>query len=944
MGLRRCLKTTCLLNLLFLSSLTVCLCLGQGNLTFRQVQLGEVVIAQATDWKQLMQQGLKRYTTGDFQGAISSWEAALSSNSKEQSEDKVTVLKYLVRAYQQVGQVDRAIATLNQLIVYYQKVGASLQLGRMLTELAQVYSSLGQQRKAIALLCGENKLDPNCTKETALNIARNHSDTLGEVTALGSLGNAHRLQGDYEQAINYFEKALTIANKNEYNPYIISALNGLGNTYTNFAKGDYRRLQFAKQAADQLAVEKFTRNARYWDSKAITYFEESVALARRHNNPANELRSLLNLFIPYHRSRTDVSVGSTLQQALSVLKRIPDSRDKAYAAIRLASLYQLLGLPPATYDTESASRCLSSEVPFETVELLNQAVAIAQRLKDEQSASFALGRLGHVYECRQDNALALKLTQQAQLVAGMQESRYLWDWQAGRILQALSRTKEAIAFYESSVKTLKEIRGDLAITRRDFQFDFRDTVEPVYRELTELYLEQARGDGEMRGWGDKNNLKFIESALETIDSLRLAELQNYLGDDCSVQAIAKPVTLIDEKTAVISTIILKNKVAVILTLRNKNRSFQSQIYWVPAKSQDVITTVNDLRLKLEKRSDLANTYQEKAQQVYNWLIRPFAKQLQQAQIETLVFIQDGILRSIPMAALYDGKQFLVEQYAIASTVSLTLVDPAQLNRKSLRVLGFGLTKPSVVDGPIFFEPLNYVKEEIDSIITILPGSKGLMDDAFTPERLKQELTQNAFGIIHLATHGKFGIDSRDTFLVTGKRIGDKETNQFKIQNGLHPATLTKFKIKSLFFELSQEETRGQAKWELTQNSRNEVKKYNEKLTMNQLYQIIREVHQGKSLELLTLTACETAVGSDRDALGIAGISLQAGARSVVASLWQVDDESTAQLITQFYQELRQRMSRAKALQSAQKNWLQQHPGDRKHPGYWAALILLGNWL
>lgn len=448
----------------------------------------------------------------------------------------------------------------------------------------------------------------------------------------------------------------------------------------------------------------------------------------------------------------------------------------------------------------------------------------------------------------------------------------------------------------------------------------------------------------MRGWGDKNNLKFIESALETIDSLRLAELQNYLGDDCSVQAIAKPVTLIDEKTAVISTIILKNKVAVILTLRNKNRSFQSQIYWVPAKSQDVITTVNDLRLKLEKRSDLANTYQEKAQQVYNWLIRPFAKQLQQAQIETLVFIQDGILRSIPMAALYDGKQFLVEQYAIASTVSLTLVDPAQLNRKSLRVLGFGLTKPSVVDGPIFFEPLNYVKEEIDSIITILPGSKGLMDDAFTPERLKQELTQNAFGIIHLATHGKFGIDSRDTFLVTGKRIGDKETNQFKIQNGLHPATLTKFKIKSLFFELSQEETRGQAKWELTQNSRNEVKKYNEKLTMNQLYQIIREVHQGKSLELLTLTACETAVGSDRDALGIAGISLQAGARSVVASLWQVDDESTAQLITQFYQELRQRMSRAKALQSAQKNWLQQHPGDRKHPGYWAALILLGNWL
>ncbi|KAF3889275.1 MULTISPECIES: CHAT domain-containing protein [Nostocales] len=907
MGLHQCLKTSRLLNLFFLCSFTICLCLGQVSLTFRQIQLGGVVIARSLDWKHLMQQGLNFYRTGDFQGAISLWEAALSSNSQQKSEDTVTVLKYLVRAYQQVGRIDRAIATLNQLIAHYQKVGASLQLGRMLAELAQVYSSLGQQRKAIALLCGDSKVDPNCIKETALNIARNHSDTLSEVTALGSLGNAHRLQGDYEQAIKYFEKVLTVVDYNDYKLHVISALTGLGNTYTSLAKRDYRRLQFAKQAADKMAVEKFARNANDWDSKAIAFFEKSIALARRHNEPINELRSLLNLFIPYHRSRTDVSLGSTLQQALNVLKRLPDSRDKAYAAIRLASLYQLLSLPPATSDAVSATRCLSTNVPFETVELLQQAIAIAQRLKDQQSVSFALGRLGHVYECRQNYPLALQLTQQAQLVAGMQESRYLWDWQAGRILQALSRTKEAIAFYKSSVKTLKEIRGDLAIAGRDFQFDFRDTVEPIYRELTELYLEQAQGDRENGKWGDEKNHKSIESALETIDSLRLAELQNYLGDDCSLEAIVKPVTLIDEKTAVISTMILKNRVAVILTLLNQDKSFQSHVYWIPATSQDVITTVNQLRLKLEKRSDLANTYQEKSQQVYDWLIHPFAKYLQQAQIETLVFIQDGILRSIPMAALYDGNQFLVEQYAIASTLSLTLVDPAQLNRKSLQVLGFGLTKPSVVEGPTFFEPLNYVKSEIDSITTILPGSKGLIDDAFTLERLKQELTKNPFPIIHLATHGKFGIDSQDTFLVTGKKyMGDKDA--------------------------------------LNQNLKLGTYNYNEKLTMNQLYQIIQEVYRDKSLDLLTLTACETAAGSDRDALGIAGISLQAGARSVVASLWQVDDESTAQLITQFYRFLGQGMSRAKALQSAQKIWLQEHRGDRSHPGYWAALILVGSWL
>ncbi|BAY28071.1 TPR repeat protein [Calothrix sp. NIES-2100] len=896
--LRRGLQTRHLLKVLFLSSLTFCLCLSQVSLLFRQVQLGEVVTAQETDSKQVIQQGLTRYQTGDFLGAISLWEAAISTDS--QSEDRVVVLKYLVRGYQQVGQIERAIAILNQLITYYQQVGDRLQQGRILTELAQAYSNQGQQRQAIALLCGENQQEPNCSPESALNIARKYTDSLGEVTALGSLGNAHRLQGDYESALKYFKILLTKVDKNQGQLYVISALNGLGNTYTNLAQRDYQRLEFAQQAADKIAIAKFARNARQSDSKAISYFEESLSLARKYNDQVNELRSLLNLFIPYHRSRTDISVGNALQQALSIFQNIPDSRDKAYAAIRLASLYQLLRLPPASFNPELANRCVSKDIPVETVELFKQAIAIAQRLKDKQSASIGFGRLGHIYECRQDYQQALKLTQQAQFIAGMQESRYLWDWQAGRILQAQNKTTEAIASYESAVKILKEIRGDLASAKRDFQLDFRDTVEPVYRELTQLYLEQAQESK------DKNHPKSMESALETLDSLRLAELENYLGDDCALQVIAKPVTIINEKTAVISTMILRNRVAIILSLLNKHRKFQSQIYWVNTKTLDVITTINELRLQLEKRSDLANSYQEKAQQVYDWLISPFAEQLQDSQIDTLVFIQDGIFRTIPMAALYDGKQFLIEQYAIASTLSLNLVDPAQLNRKSLRVLGFGLTKPSVVEGPIFFEPLNYVKTEIEKITTIFPGSQGLIDDAFSLERLKTELTQNAFPIIHLATHGKFGIDSQDTYLVTGKQIGEQG--------------------------------------ELSENSKMQTYRYNEKLTMNQLYQMIREVHQGQALELLTLTACETAAGSDRDALGIAGISLQAGARSVVASLWQVDDESTAQLITQFYQNLQQGMSRAKALQSAQTKWLQQNPGDRNHPGYWAALILVGNWL
>ncbi|MGQ9870760.1 MAG: CHAT domain-containing protein [Leptodesmis sp.] len=255
-----------------------------------------------------------------------------------------------------------------------------------------------------------------------------------------------------------------------------------------------------------------------------------------------------------------------------------------------------------------------------------------------------------------------------------------------------------------------------------------------------------------------------------------------------------------------------------------------------------------------------------------------------------------------MAALHDGQQFLVERYAIASTLSLTLVDPVKLNPAALRVLAFGLTEPAVVEGPIYFEPLNYVQSEIAAIQRLFPGSEGILDQEFTRDRLQQELAQNNFPIVHLSTHGKFGIDARDTFLVTGWQEGQRS----------HPA----------------------------EDKRPPV--YNEKLTLNQFYQTLRHLKRGNTLELPTLTACETAVGSDRDALGIAGLSLQAGAKSAVASLWQVDDQSTAQLITQFYQNLHQGMSRAKALQSAQQSWLKAFPNS--HPGYWAALISAGNWL
>ncbi|MHC5932821.1 CHAT domain-containing protein [Nostoc sp.] len=891
---------------IFLTTLTLCLWLAHPSLTIGHQGIAEIATAKSSALTQMVQQGLKLYQAGDIQGAIKSWQKALSSDqeSNSNSADRISVLTYLARAYQQVGQIPEAIAQLKQVIAYYRQTNEPIKVGRMLTEQAQLYSSLGQHRRAVAILCGQNQINLPCTQDSALEIARHHSDDLGEVAAWGSLGNAHRLQGEYEKAIQDFERSDEIAQRINNQTYIMSSLNGLANTYTSLAKGNERRAEFANEVGDNKTAQKFQQDTISDDRQAAQYFEQSLNLARSQNDRVNELRSLLGLVRLYYRQhRQDKTiVNNTLQQAIVVLEQLPDSREQAYGAIQLANLLQLVNQNSKSVTNDPATQCLESESLLPSIELLNKAVKITQEIQDSEGESFAKGRLGHIYECHHDYQQAMNLTQQALIGTIANESLYLWAWQAGRLSKATGRVKEAINFYEQSIDSLKIIRSDLTLEQRDFQFDFRDNVEPVYRELLELRLEQSQHL--VQESDIQQNLEFV---LFGIDELRLAELQNYLGNDCDLALIQEPVPLIGKNTAVLSSIILKERLAIILTLADGDQKFKSRLFWVPAKSQEVKDVINDLRVKLEKRSDLANSYKAKAQQVYDWFIHPFIKDLETEKIETLVFIQDGILRSVPMGALFDGKQFLIEKYAIATAPALTLTNPIRYNPQELKILAFGLTQAATVEtdaGAKSFEPLSQVKLEIKTITTSLSKSKGLLDQDFTPDRLQQELQKNTYPVIHLATHGKFGIDDRETFLVTGKKV---EANYQK-------------------------------------SRRTEI--YNEKLTITELYQLISTSRdRNRPIELLTLTACETAVGSDRETLGLAGIAIQAGSESAMASLWKIDDTATAQLIAKFYQNWHSGLSKAKALQATQIAWLQAHQQQlESHPGYWAPFILIGNWL
>ena len=848
--------------------------LGHLPLTTWQAGFGEVVTAQAPDASQLVQQGIGRYQAGDYTGAISPWQTALTVYQKTNSRANVAIiLENLARAYQQLGQSEQAISHWQPAIAYYRQMKDQKQVGELLTEQAQSYSSLGQPRKAIALLCGASDFERVCIKGSALQIARAYKDRDKEAAALGSLGDAYRLQGDYTQAIAHLLSSLKIANP----AYRSSALNSLGNVYISLASVNFDRANSADSRGDSTLADEFRKQAFSYDSKALQYFQNSLNLAREQNDRSAEVRALLNSIPLYQRTKASTLAATSVQQALVLLEHLPDSRYKVYATIEMATFVQ-----SALDATSLKAQCLLTEVESKAFNLLNQAVAIAQRLKDPRSESFALGELGHLYECRQDLSRALDLTRQAELAAqqdlNAKDSLYLWQWQVGRIFKAQHQENSALDAYEGAVATLEDIRSDILIASRDLQFDFRDTIEPIYRELAALRLEHTTQTSPKSDERQKN----LSTVLKTIDSLKLAELQNYFGNDCivirkeSVEAVGA-----DTATAVFSSIILNDRTAIVVSLPNGEKSYA----WINVDSESLRQEINEFRRGLERYRDV--TYDPKqAQKLYDWIVRPFASDLDSQQIETLVFIQDGILRSIPMAALHDGEKFLVEKYAIATTPSLTLTAPETKNLKENRALALGLTKDAIVNGRKF-PALPYVGSEISQVETQIPGSKGLLDRNFTRDRLQQELGETSYSIIHIATHAEFGTVPEDTFLVTGN-------------NGT--------------------------------------------LNIQDLDTVIRSVTNGDSVELLALTACETAVGDDRAALGLAGVAVQAGVRSVLASLWAIDDAATVTLVTEFYRGWGDAgVSKAEALRTAQQALISAG-GKYAHPAYWAPFILIGNWL
>jgi len=725
----------------------------------------------------------------------------------------------------QRGAFEDAVSRWTEAAHAYERDGKLAGQLTALIQLSQAQSALGQYRQAVQSL------------ETALGLAERLGDKTRLAAVLSALGNAYIVTGPPEAAEQHLRQGLALARQIGAAGLTAATLNNLGNLFSG-----------AGRHGDALAT-----------------YRESAALARQAKQPVATARALANAAAALRQEGRPQEARGLLDEARLELRPAPASHDKAFALINVALGYR--DLRPVM--AEAADSLLR-----EASQALTEAGAIAEGLGDRRIASYAWGHLGGLYEDGRRHEEALRLTRRAVFAAqrvNAPESLYRWQWQAGRLLRKLGAVDDAIASYRRAVATLQSIRPELTFGYGPRPLSFRESIGQVYFELVDLLLQRAAAAGDRAQIGP-----YLVEARETVELFKAAELRDYFRDDCVDTALAKVTGLdvVSQTAVVVYPIMLADRTELLVSLPGELKSVV-----VPVGADKLTQEVRQFRLKLEKRT--TREYLPHAQRLYDWLIRPLEPDLAATRIETLVFVPDGPLRTIPMAALHDGKQFLVNKYAIATTPGLNLTDPRPIQREKAKVLAVGVTE--AVQG---FPPLPNVAAEIQMLRTLFKDTTVLVDQTFLASRLEEKLKGEQFTIVHVASHGQFESDASKTFLLT----------------------------------------------------------FDEKVTIDRLDQFIGLFKfRDDPLELLVLSACDTAAGDDRAALGLAGVAIKAGARSAVATLWQVHDAVAAVLIEQFYREVQNpAVSRAAALQRAQLKVLADPRYE--HPGFWSPFLMINSWL
>ncbi|MGB2925972.1 MAG: tetratricopeptide repeat protein [Limnothrix sp.] len=825
---------------------------------------------------QLLNQGLEQYYKSDFRGALISWEKSLELYRQiGDQQGEANSLGNLGNVYYSLGEYQRAIAFHQQSLDIAREIGDRQGEANSLINLGIAYDSLGEYEQALSFY------------RQSLELYRQIGDQQGEANSLSNLGLVYLSLGQYQQAITFHQQSLDIAKEIGDRQGAANSLGGLGLAY--FSLGDYQQaITFHQQSLD-VKREIFDRRGEanslgnlgnaYWSleeyQQAIAFHQQSLDITREVGHRRGEASSLSNLGLAYDSLGEYEQAIGFYEQSIAVKKEIEDSSGLALTFSNIGKLFK------------------EQDQPALAIIFLKESVNIRESIRagitdlDSSLQQSYLSTIEDDYRLLADLLLQQDRILEAQRVLDLlkvQELNDLFDNVRAAEDQEFSEAdyrdpeKNLLALHDQRITQALNI-GKKRLQLESIPVDQRSNSQSqqliaIRKEESTFY---ASFDDFINSPPVQTIITDLQKHLDTNESFNLFEAR-------SLRDNLKNLREISTNSAIFYPLILEDRLELVL---------------VTADAAPVRKTVNISRGELNQLIAAARTtLLEKStdytalEKLHETLIAPLEPILAEAEIETLLYAPDGALRYIPLAALTDGNQWLIEKYRINNITALSLTDFDQpSSNKKLSVLTAAYTdagKDIEVDlgyRQIPFSGLKFAGTEVANIAQMISGTKSpRLDQNFTKEIVYE---MNDYSVVHFATHAQFlPAKPKDSFIVFG--------------NGEH-STIDDIK-----------------NWDTLTN-----------------------------VDLVVLSACDTgvgdALGSGVEILGL-GYRLQSiGARATMSSLWQVSDESTQVLMTEFYQQLqRGNISKVEALRQAQET-MSQTP-DYAHPYHWASFILIGNGL
>ncbi len=821
--------------------------------------VGSTEVSQFRAGEDLMASGRELYRLGQFAAAAEKWQQAVEvAESQKDLTVQAVALSYLSSAYQELNQWDLAQRAVDNSLEILER-GPSEQVDAVV--FAQVLNT--QAGLAYHLGKAEAALGLWEQAEASYRRAGDKSGVLGsrinQAQALQSLGFYRRSRQQLEAIAEQLKDMPDSELKVNGLRTLGTALQVLGDLpASRTALFESANIAVALESTTELSATYLSlgKTAEDWGDMwaAMDMFERAKTAAV---NADDALQADLNRLRLYVEAEMVDETAPLVEEIVSELNSLPPSRLSVYGAVNLSASL-------AKENKQGRSLPVAK-----TNELLSTAVKSAQSLGDRQAEAYALDQQGALYMETEQWAEARKLTERSLDIARSIEADDIASqsaWQLGQILKQQHNTIEAIAAYGEAIESLQSLRSDLVAIDPDVQFSFRENIEPIYREMVSLLLSEGTGESNQPSQAN------LTQAREVIEALQLAELDNYFQEAC-IDVESQQIDRVDPLATIVYPIILPDRLAVIASSASQPLAY----YETKIKAEAIESTLQELLTTIHPVSDNRERL-ALSKQVYDWLVRPAEDGALMANTETMVFVLDGLLRNIPMAALYDGDQYLIEKYAVALSPGLQLMNARSLDQiKTDAVVG------GISEARNGLSALPAVKEEISNISQLVSANT-LINEEFTSDRLAKDIKNSSASIVHLATHGQFSSRLEDTFLST---------------------------------------------WE-------------GRLSVKELSEILQARGASSAVELLVLSACDTASGDERAVLGLAGLAVQSGARSTVATLWPVKDKAAAKLMTALYKVIDEPgISKAEALRQAQLTLIADP--TYSDPFFWSAYTLVGNW-